>query len=327
MAPEMKRFSGRALRLFLGVALTIVALLFLRNQHAQLSAVIAVIGQAKIGPLILATIATFGYVISQGLTLRYSYAVLGENVPLYACIKLFFRRFWLSPFVPGGYSVAQYTMNDYLETHGVDIRQSIIASTVYVLISGLGFLFFLIPGLILGNIDTGQFTARSLLVMRLAVIVIGLILALLVVFRKTHLFQLAWRKTFDSLNQVRQAIKRPSFVIAAFSAGITTELMSLLTLWLGLVALNIHLHFSAIIVIYTAGMLLITVSPIFQGFLLVETTLAALLTQFDIDVSTAIGAILLYRFFQLWLIFLVASVGYLASFVRSLVRLFYSLIK
>ncbi len=314
----MKGFSGRILRIFFGLALTILALVFLKNQHAQFSAVMVVIRGAKIWPLLLASGATFGYVMCQGLTLRYSYAVLGENVPFYSCIKLFLRRFWLSPFVPGGFSVAQYTMNDYLEIYGVEARQSIIASTLYVLISSVGFLFFLIPGLIFGNIDTGQLTKHSLLTMRIAVIVVGLGLALLVIFRKTHLFQLAWRKTFDSLNQVRQAIKRPSLIIAGLSAGILTETMSLLTLWLGLIALGIHLHFSAIIVVYTAGMLLITVSPIFQGVVLVETTLAALLTQFDVDVSTAIGAVLLYRFFQLWLIFIVASFGYAISFVRNL---------
>ncbi len=323
----MKGFSGRVLRIFFGLALTVLALFFLKNQHAQFSAVIVIIRGAKVWPLLLAGMATFGYVLAQGLTLRYSYAILGQKVPLYACIKLFLRRFWLSPFVPGGFSVAQYTMNDYLEEYGVEARQSIIASTLYVLISSVGFLFFLIPGLIFGNIDTGQLTARSLLTMRLAVIVVGLVLALLVIFRKTHLFQLAWRKTLESLNEVRQAVKRPGLIVLGLTAVVITETMSLLTLWLGLIALGIHLHFSAVIVVYTAGMLLITVSPIFQGVVLVETTLAALLTQFDIDVSTAIGAVLLYRFFQLWLIFIVASFGYVGSFVHNLLKPFSPLSK
>ncbi len=283
--------------------------LFLVQSRTDLQELRLVLPQTRPTFLALGALALTSYIVLQGWLYQSCYRITGHDFPWSKATRLYLKRFFLSSFVPAGFTLSQYTFTRDLEAHKIGPLESHLASSLYLLVGAVSYIVLLLPTIIFLLI-TGQLTALTWLA---STVVVAMMLALIMVLvsvmvHRGFLYRLLKQRVPDFMAFLEtwkhRSLNKPALV-ASFAASLLTHVVSIGLLWSVLSAMGVSDAWLLAMIGYVTTVLILILSPVFQGIGLVEFSLVYTLVQFGLDRSSAVAVTLLYRSFQLWVPFLV----------------------
>lgn len=306
------------------IALIVLFFGFAIHQKDEVIKLRAVIAQAHMSYILVGVVATGAYIYCHAQIYQACLQAIGKSLPTAYSIELFLKRYFVSAFIPTGFSVSQFAFSKELDEHGIAPLESHLASILYLLTSGLAYLVVLLPTIIV-LVMTNTLT-RSELVGSLIVMAVTLLLAreFLILFKgKGSVFRLM-KKFMPDLPEFieswkRKKIRRPA-LFRAFGYAVLVEAVGALLLWISFLALGIAAGPFVALIGYVITILVLFFSPLFQGVGLVEVSLVFGLTRFGLSAPEAVAATLLFRLFQLWLPFLIGMGVYLKKRTKKIIQ-------
>lgn len=284
--------------------LMVLGVMFFVRNRGEVSDVAQAFQHAHPGYLIVALGAAIITVIAQSVAIRYAYRAIEKTIPLRETVALYLKRFFLSPFIPGGFSVAQYTLTKDLEHHEISTAEHAFASTAYVVASISSYLIILIPVVFL--ISRTFFNQSSIIytVARDLAVLVSFAILLLILFRPyvSHWIR-KWLKP-----HIGHFHTKP--ILQATLTSLLVDLSGIVMLWSSVHSLGLNLHFSVAAAAYILTVLVLTISPLFQGLVVVEGVLTLFLGEAGIPPSNALAGVLIFRGFQMWLPIIVGGIVY-----------------
>lgn len=298
----------------LSLAMVALFFVFISREKGEFVALQQVITGASL-PLIALGVGVTGlYVYFHALIYQSAVAAMREKLPAKYAIELFLKRYFVSAFIPTGFSLSQFTFSTELEAHGITPLESHLASVIYLFMGGLAYIALLLPTvvvlLLIGKLTRSEFAAGAAVV----VVTVSLIAEF---FRLLHgrgivytIFKRFLPDLPEFVTEWRDRRIRRRYLWRAFWYALLVELAGSLLLWIAFIALHLPGDFFVAVIGYVVTILVLTFSPLFQGVGLVEISLVYGLTQFGLSNAEAVTATILFRFFQLWLPFLVGMALY-----------------
>lgn len=295
------------LQIFFALALMVLGTMFFKQSDVEVKNIYQAFQHAHPGYLLLSVLVLAANVLAQAYVLRSVYQSVDHTIRLRESLSLYLKRFFLSPFIPGGFSAAQYTLRSDLDHHKIKPSEHTFASTLFVLISIGSYLVFLIPVAFLGG-HTLLASERMLSdVVSIVAGLIGVAAACLFLFRHAVVKLVRrWLKP-----HVGHIYSKP--IMRAFLASLALDAGGILLVWFALLAVGVHLPLEIAGIAYILTVLVLSISPLFQGFLIVESAMVFFLTKAGVEGGTAVAATLIFRGFQLWLPLVVSGLVYLYS--------------
>jgi phosphatidylglycerol lysyltransferase len=105
-------------------------------------------------------------------------------------------------------------------------------------------------------------------------------------------------------------------VWAVLWASVGIEVVGVAHLFLAMLAVGAKVSWEAALTGYVVQVLFLTVSPFFRGFGVIEVSLSYVLTRLGYPAGEGIAIMLLFRFFEFWLV-LAAGVPVAAAYRRG----------
>ncbi len=313
MLTSLRNFTkGSQWKTILSAVFLFLFIYFLKSQQTEFSEIKSVLLDANRNYIFLGIVILGIWTIFQAFLYQACFQVANASLPLGAAISLYMQRFALGTFIPAGATLSQFTYSSSLKSYGISELQSHLAAILYLLITALGYLIILLPTLVFLWI-VGQLTQTELVVSWL-VIIASLILIWegVAVLRQKGMGYFLFKLFLPDLPQFLTSWKKRELNLRKLAKGIMFELflhLSGVTLLLvSMLALNIVTSVEMALVGYVIALLVIIISPAFQGLGLVEFSLVYILVRFGLTKEEALATTLLYRVFQLWLP-LIAGLG------------------
>jgi uncharacterized protein (TIRG00374 family) len=110
------------------------------------------------------------------------------------------------------------------------------------------------------------------------------------------------------LQQLRRYKDHPSHVLWALGSSVLLTLANVSGLWFGLLAIGVHLSFFIVLLVFTLGVGVGTVTPTPGGVGGVEAGLVAGLVAYHMTAAAALAAVLVYRLVSYWLALCIGAV-------------------
>ena len=292
-------------RKILYFVLCILFIAFLVNGKVEVINLIDTLSTAKLEYILLGVVASILFILFQSISFQYSLTVVNARVPLPACIVLFLKRFFVSSFIPVGFSASQYTFSSKLEAFGVTKPQSHLASTFYLISGYLSYLIISIPTLAYLTI---QKESRPVLIISV-LILIGLVSLLyfelmLLLKHKGIIYRFINRK-FPKLQAIIDDLSKGQIrqvqLLKSVAISLLGDIQGAVFIILALAAIGQSFSIFHAIAAFVISILILTISPIFQGVIIFEVSMVYALTMFGVDQASALAGILIYRLFQLWI--------------------------
>lgn len=292
----------RSLLLLLLIILFIVFIVHEREALLQLP---DILGNANTDFILIGAILTLLFVICEGLLYQACFTSVGRRVPLFYAVRLYLKRFFVSSFIPAGFTVSQYAFTNDLEKHHVTPMESHMASSVYIIVIAAAYQAVLLPTigylLVTGQLTAVEFYA-GVLVALCSLIIIGLFISAVrqqgVAY---YLAKLAFPDLPQFLNTWRKKSYRKTTIIRSFVFALLLHAIGTALLYVVLRAVHVDASLMLAAVGYVISLLVLMISPIFQGVGFVEISLVFVLQQHGVPHGAAVAVTLLYRVFQLWL--------------------------
>jgi uncharacterized membrane protein YbhN (UPF0104 family) len=254
--------------------------------------------------LLLGLFGTGLLIICQALLFQSALRSQGKQVPVLTCASLYLKRFFLSSFLPAGYSVAQYTLNNTLEPYGVSSLESSLASTVFILIGFVSYIIILIPTILYATL--ANLTSPLMLTAAGVVIVLTILMVweFFLFTRSRGLTYFLTARLFPTVKELMQEWQQRELLYKQLWIGlfwsICVDIMGSALVFLAIMAVHEPANILAALIGYIMTILILTVSPIFQGIVVLEFSLSLTLSQFGLPQGTAIAATLIFRFLHMW---------------------------
>ncbi len=283
------------LQTIFAIALMVLGTIFFYKNRGEVRAVAHAFRQAHPAYLIIAFVAAIVTVVAQAQAIRLAYVSIEKNVTLWECISLYLKRFFLSPFIPGGFSVAQYTLTKDLAHYEMKQSEHAFASTAYVIVSMSSYLILLVPTVLLASntLSSNQGRTTEIAYALVMLVLIGALVGVL--FRRTILQRI--RKWVAP--HVGHFHSTPLY--KAFGVCLLVDISGILMLWSAIRSIDAQISIPVAAGAYIITILVLTISPLFQGILVVESVLTFFLTQAGVPAGDALAGTLIFRGFQLWL--------------------------
>lgn len=278
---------------------------FLYSQQTELGQINDVLAKAHTNYILLGVIILGFWVTFQAFLYQACFQVANATIPFRAAFSLYLQRFAIGTFIPAGATLSQFAYSSSLKQFKITELQSHLAAILYLLISATGYILILVPTLMF-LWSVRQLTQIELVVSWL-VIIASLILIWegIAVLRQRGMGYFVFKTLLPDLPQFLTSWKSKELNRRKLAKGVIFQLflhLSGVTLLLvTLLALNDVTNIEMAIVGYVTSVLVIIVSPAFQGLGLVEFSLVYVLTRFGLSSEQALATTLLYRVFQLWL--------------------------
>lgn len=290
------------LRVAFALILTTLGVLFFVQNRGEVWDAALAFKEADPRYLLLAAFFTGAVSVTQALVLQYAYRSIEKYIPFKEALALYFKRFFLSAFIPGGFTVAQYTMTRDLKHHDITPSEHAFASSAFVTASVGSYLALLVPSLI--------FAAKTLLAnsyqAQAAVLVIaglvGLVGALAVLFRK------AIARFVRKLIRPHVGHFHSKPLVQATAISLIIDSCGVLVLACSIRAVGASLAIELVAACYFLTAIVLSLSPFFQGLVVVESALVFFLTRSGLSTEHAIASTLISRGFLLWILLLVGGV-------------------
>ena len=307
-------------RTIAGLILLALFVVFIGREQSEFVQIENLLQHASWSYLFLALLVTVLYIVTQSLLLQECIRVVGKMIPLSAAIQLYLKRYFISTFIPTGYSLAQFTYSNALQKYNVSRLENRFASLLYLIVGVIDYTLLLIITVIwlFFHGDLTPFIEYTTLV--LVFCVGGIIWALFNGLKQKGIVYRFFKRFLPDLSMFldswHQSFHHALFVPALVTAFVA-DLLGILTFWIAFQAFQIPASFFVAFAGHILTILIMTVSPLFQGIGLVEVSLLYILTQFGLDRPDAFTATLFYRFFQVWVPFLAGLVITVQKRIKS----------
>ncbi len=290
-----KRFPWlrRLLEAIIAVALVYLGFRFFRENGSNATVVLAALQQAQIAGILVGLLILTIITLINGKLLIYAYRAIGKEVPLGKAVSAYMRRYFLSPFVPGGYWVAQYAKAGELRIEA-SRNDHLFGSTLFALSTQGGFLLVLVPALVLAGaaFPSNGFVLTAVTIFSWAAIVGG------------GIGYLTRHEVFGRLRTWLQPHVGDVDISRIYRTLIPAALVHtgyIALFWLSALSLGAQVSVGTAAAAYLVSVMVMTVAPLFQGAVLVEYLIGLTLQQAGMDRDTAIAVALIFRGFQFWL--------------------------
>jgi phosphatidylglycerol lysyltransferase len=300
-------WSKQFWRSLFGILLILLFIVFLAREKTELIEIDSLLRHVHLGYLLLALVVSGLYIATQSLLLQESIRLVGKKIPLRAAISLYLKRFFISTFIPTGFTVAQFTYADDIRKYNVSTLENHLASLLYLALGIIDYsvLLFIIAVSLFFRGDLTPvlgFASFTLL------IVVGLIIwALFTVPQQKGIAYRVLTRFLPDLPQFLHSWNstfHQSLFFPALLTALVADLLGVLTFWIAFQAFYIPAGIFLAFAGHVITILLMTISPLFQGIGLVEVSLLYILTRFGLTRPDAFAATLFYRLFQVWVPFL-----------------------
>jgi len=304
MKPELAK-AVQIFKLVFSLFLLGAATYFFINNRIELLDSVKVVSKVQPSYLLLALCCMLMHNFAQAKALQQSYLCVNKFLPMPESLRVYLKRFFVSPVIPGGFSVAQYTFASDLHRLKLSTAESAFASSVFVLGSLASFIILLVPTYFVG-LWSNNVSERALIA-SVDIIILGLILTLGTgyLFRKPIISKVKrWLEPYLT-DTVFKPIERVIITCLAI------DLTGVLILWLSIMAFGLHISLANTLLAYVVAMLVTSLSPFFSGLLVVEGALVYVLTQSGVSGGGAVAAVVVFRFFHFWIPLLIGGLVYI----------------
>ena len=236
---------------------------------------------------------------------RMVYRLLGQRLPYWTLLSLLLRRMMIATLVPGGAPLSVAMQVRRLSDRGVPVGIALFGELFSGSIGTVSFVSVLIPvamALVIGgSADIATVAATAILTM--ACVVIVTLFALALRRRGAPRWMTRWLpgRLRDGLEDARAQGVTFGNVVPAFIVALVVDFLGVLMLYLSIRAIHDQLSLLDVLVGYAVGSAFIFVTPVFGGFGVVELSMATALTARGLPPASALGGVLIYRSFELWL--------------------------
>ena len=288
--------------LALGVFL---AILFLRANKGEVQQIIPLLKDARWDYLLIGMALTGMYVWLQGLMYVYSFRAVRQRLPVKTGMSLFLRRNVASTFLPMGGLTSLAFFTKRLENKGFEKGAIHVASFIYAFMGVFSVAVAALPILIYGAILEATSSLDWLVFVVTLLMVAGMTWLVKSLFARGFLFQKLAKHIRHFAEQWTQVQSekldwQAVWLVLLFSIGI--EVVGVAHLWLAMLALGMKVSTMAVLMGYVVQVLFLTVSPFFRGFGVIEVSLSFVLTRFGYSAAEGVAIMLLFRFFEFWLV-------------------------
>jgi phosphatidylglycerol lysyltransferase len=290
--------------LFLAVGAAL-AVWFVRANTGEVRQILPLLTHSRLD-CILAGIALTGvYIWLQGLMYVFSFKTVNRRLPVVTGMSLFLRRNVASTFLPMGGLTSLAFFTKRLENQGFEKANIHVASSIYAFMGVFSVAVVALPVLAWGAFRQTVGGMDWLVFVALLVMLAALGLAAYSLFSKgiLHKFLVKRFPTFEAQWELMRSEKlNRRAVWATFWASIGIEVVGVLHLLLAMLAVGLEVSWEAALVGYVVQVLFLTVSPFFRGFGVIEVSLSYVLTRLGYGAGEGIAVMLLFRFFEFWLV-------------------------
>jgi phosphatidylglycerol lysyltransferase len=298
-------------RSLVAILLILLFIVFLASEKLEFIEIETLLRHVHVGYLFLALVVSCLYIATQSLLLQESIHLIGKYVPLRSAIALYLKRFFISTFIPTGFTVAQFTYAKDLKKYNVSTLENHLASLLYLAFSIIDYsvLLFIMGILLFYRGDLIPLLSYASVVLLLIVAII--IWAIFTVPQQSGLAYRTLKRFLPDLPKFLDSWKysfHHSLFLPALLTALVADLLGILTFWIAFQAFYIPAGFFLAFTGHVLTILLMTLSPLFQGIGLVEVSLLYILTRFGLTQPDAFTATLFYRLFQVWVPFLAGLV-------------------
>lgn len=309
-----KLISSNSLKTAAAIALSLLMLAigldFLSREGVKLPQISTALGQVPQHWLYLGVAITAAYVWFHAKMYQQSFRALGLEVSTTTMTRLFLKRNFVSVFLPAGFISSQAFFSKEIE------RQEKVSEFQVLTASSLFASAGLISMLLLGFPVLGWLLTRHVLPEG-AVVAFLLLSALfcLVLWAAWSLigggFLYQWsQKHWPVLSNWVDAHKWPKlewrFFIQTILWSCLVEAAGILHVYIAARAFGVEATWAMALAGYTAVLIVLLSSPFLRGVGAVEALLSLVLIRFGLSPLAAISAAVLFRFFEFWLVLLMA---------------------
>lgn len=307
-------FSQRLLKTVFLVALSLIMLglgvQFFLHEGVQIVQVRAAFELADRRWLYFGLVLSVAYIWLHSEMYRLSFKSLGMEVSLRVMMRLYLKRNFVSVFLPAGFLSSQaFFSKEVMRSEKVQEGDVLSASGVFSVAALLSMMVVVIPALgwlLTQHILPGG-AAEAFLTM--SVLLGALLWALVsftrhgVVYRWCGRYLPALTARLDTLEWSRFQAK---YLLYAILVSCVVEGVGVAHVWVALRTLGGNGSLSMAFAGYLAVLIVLMTSPFLRGVGAVEALLALVLIRFGQPSVMAVSAALLFRFFEFWLVLLLA---------------------
>ncbi len=279
--------------------------LFLTRERTDLVNLGRELRSAQLGWLLLALGAQLTLVGLMGFQQKLVYRLLGQRLPYWLLLPLFLRRTLIATIVPGGAPLSLAMQVRRLADHGVPTSIGLFGEILSASIGTVSFVSLLVPValalLISGGANTATIVATAILMVLCTSIVVAFRFALRPDGPPTWLNRRLPARFRDGLSEARAQRVTLLRVLPIYANALVIDLLGVLVLFLSIRSIHFDLSALDVLVGYTVGSAFLFITPIFGGLGIVELSMATALMARGLPASAALGGVLVYRAFELWL--------------------------
>ena len=301
------RVSGaRTLSLVVWVLLLVgCGIVFFSRQRGDLARLDSELRGASIGWLIPALVVELLLLGTMALQQKVVYQLLGQRLPYRTLLSLLLRRMMIATLVPGGAPLSVAMQVRRLSDRGVPVGTALFGELFSGAIGTVSFVSVLIPvavALVIGG-SANIATVAATGILTVACVVIVTLFALALRPQGAPRWMTRWLpgRLRDGLHDARAQGVTFARVVPAFLVALVVDFLGVLVLYLSIRAIHDHVSLMDVLVGYTVGSAFIFITPVFGGFGVVELSMATALTARGLPPASALGGVLIYRSFELWL--------------------------
>lgn len=283
---------------------------FIHSNSSEVQQIIPLLQQARPDYILWGTALTALYIWLQGMMYVFSFKTVNRKLPVLTGMSLFLRRNVASTFLPMGGLTSLAFFSKRLENQGFEKANIHVASSIYAFMGIFSVAVVALPVLAYGAYRQMVSDMDWIIFVVLMVMLLLLLLGAYSLFSKGMLYRLLVRKfpSFEAQWELLRSEKlNRNAVWATLWASLGIEVVGVLHLVLAMVAMGVKLSWEAALIGYIVQVLFLTVSPFFRGFGVIEVSLSYILTRMGYGAGESIAIMLLFRFFEFWLVLAVGA--------------------
>ena len=300
-----KKYRTRFFQLLFLATGAVLAVWFIRANAGEVRQILPLLAHSRLD-CILAGIALTGvYIWLQGLMYVFSFKTVNRKLPIVTGMSLFLRRNVASTFLPMGGLTSLAFFTKRLENQGFEKTNIHVASSIYAFMGVFSVAVVALPVLVYGAYRQTVSGVDWVIFVVLMAMLGVLLLAAYSLFSKGILHRILVKK-FPSFEEQWELLRSKKLdrraVWATLLASIGIEIVGMAHLFLAMLAVGAEVSWEAALVGYVVQVLFLTVSPFFRGFGVIEVSLSYALTRLGYGAGEGIAIMLLFRFFEFWLV-------------------------
>lgn len=298
---------------------------FFRQERHELSTISDTLQQISWPALIAGLASTVLYIGLMALTYVFSFKAVGANVSFASSLELFLKRNFIGVFLPMGGITSQTFFSGIIERKGIPTYRVNFASAIFLIVGILSVFIVGIPVLAWLGFTA---TAHSALFIKLLYSFPVLILitwGTVSFLRKKWLYQRCKKwfpAAFVAIDEMMAEGLSKKYLWIALLMAVLIEVIGITQLYIAITAVEPGASLLAAVLGYTVAVILLIASPLLKGIGAIELAVTFILTEYGFGTASAAAIVILFRFYNFWLMMLAGIVSFVWSRQNVLLRVF-----